>query len=63
VIHVHGMHHMGTGYLRQTLHDALNEAFSADGSDDAHPSPAASMQDSMHPYRDEFERVKREKDG
>ncbi|KAL9189683.1 hypothetical protein ACHAXT_009358 [Thalassiosira profunda] len=38
VIHIHGLHHTGTGYLRQTLHDALNKEF---------PSESASTMDGL----------------
>jgi hypothetical protein len=49
VLHIHGLHHSGTGYLRQTLYDALNQEFS-------HKSEyingtIASMQDSLRPYQ------------
>lgn len=47
VIHVHGLHHTGTGYLRQTLLDALNSEFG----DPASGSRVASGLDSMRPYR------------
>ena len=45
IIHIHGMHHSGTGYLRKTLLDALNHEFS--------PSlpPVACIHDSLLPYR------------
>ena len=49
VIHIHGLHHTGTGYLRQTLHDALNDAFGQD---------SASMQDSLLPHQQLFQQAK-----
>jgi len=45
-IHIHGMHHSGTGYLRKTLLNALNREFSPSPSE-----PAACIQDSLLPYR------------
>ncbi|KAL7531363.1 hypothetical protein ACHAXR_003999 [Thalassiosira sp. AJA248-18] len=48
VIHVHGLHHSGTGFLRQTLYDALNSEFSQGDSDANYP--VASMHDSVRPY-------------
>lgn len=48
VVNIHGLHHSGTGYLRQTLHDALNEAFSNKRDSNV---TVASMQDSLRPYQ------------
>ena len=42
IIHIHGLHHTGTGFLRKTLLDELNNEFG--------PS-AACMQDSLRPYQ------------
>ena len=42
IIHIHGLHHTGTGFLRKTLLDELNNEFA--------PS-AACMQDSLRPYQ------------
>lgn len=41
IIHVHGLHHTGTGFLRQLLHESLNELY----------PQSSSMQDSLLPYR------------
>ena len=49
MIHVHGLHHTGTGFLRQTLADALGEAFSDEAEDGR---PIAAVQDSLRPYGD-----------
>ena len=38
-------HHTGTGYLRQTLRDALNDEFAIDIN-----SPVASIHDGTFPY-------------
>eukprot|EP00956_Cyclotella_meneghiniana_P006717 scaffold8949_cov75-Cyclotella_meneghiniana.AAC.2 len=45
VIHIHGLHHTGTGYLRQTIQDALNDEFAIDVN-----SPVASVHDGAFPY-------------
>ena len=45
IIHVHGLHHSGTGYLRKTLLDSLNHEFSPLNEE------VACMQDSLLPYR------------
>mmetsp|Transcript_10332 Transcript_10332/g.18652 ORF Transcript_10332/g.18652 Transcript_10332/m.18652 type:complete len:339 (-) Transcript_10332:745-1761(-) len=58
IIHIHGLHHTGTGYLRQTLHDALNKAFST-GENDMNSSPLASIQDSMRPYQHLMEEARK----
>ena len=50
VIHIHGLHHTGTGYLRQTLFDGLNEEFSND---------AASIQKSRRPYQHLFDKAEK----
>lgn len=46
VIHIHGFHHTGTGYLRQTLHDALTDEFGNNNSSQR----VASIQDALRPY-------------
>ncbi len=46
MIHIHGMHHSGTGYLRKTLRQALNNEFSPSAEEQV-----ACMQDSLLPYR------------
>lgn len=46
MIHIHGMHHSGTGYLRKTLLQALNNEFSPSAEEQV-----ACMQDSLLPYR------------
>lgn len=46
MIHIHGMHHSGTGYLRKTLLQALNHEFSPSAEEQV-----ACMQDSLLPYR------------
>jgi len=51
MIHIHGLHHTGTGYLRQTLHDALNKEFSIHDKNATRASPVASIQDAMRPYQ------------
>ena len=58
VLHIHGLHHSGTGYLRQTLHDALNEAFSNKSGSNA---TVASMQDSLRPYQQLLDEVRGDK--
>jgi len=58
MIHIHGLHHTGTGYLRQTLYDALNKAFSIDHNNAINPSPVASIQDSLRPYQHLFEEAR-----
>jgi len=45
VIHIHGLHHTGTGYLRQTIQNALNDEFAIDLN-----SPVASVQNGSFPY-------------
>ncbi|KAL7522943.1 hypothetical protein ACHAWX_007760 [Stephanocyclus meneghinianus] len=45
VIHIHGLHHTGTGYLRQTLQDALNDEFAPNKD-----SPVASIHHGDFPY-------------
>ncbi len=55
VLHIHGLHHSGTGYLRQTLYDALNEAFSNMSDNNA---TVASMQDSLRPYQQLLDEVR-----
>ncbi|KAL7527192.1 hypothetical protein ACHAWF_002071 [Thalassiosira exigua] len=50
VIHVHGLHHTGTGFLRKILYDALNKEFSPTNNG-ASKSPAASVHDSLRPHR------------
>jgi len=65
IIHIHGIHHTGTGYLRQTLYDALNNEFlTSEGS--MNTSPVVSVQDSLRPYKHLLEeagedKVKRDK--
>lgn len=46
MIHIHGLHHSGTGYLRKTLIDSLNHEFSS-----LEEQEVACMQDSLLPYR------------
>ena len=46
MIHVHGLHHSGTGYLRKTLLDALNHEFSS-----LEEQKVACVHDSLLPYR------------
>lgn len=58
-VHIHGLHHTGTGYMRQTLYDALNDAFS-NKNDNNNPT-VASMQDSLRPYRQLLDEVKGKK--
>ena len=60
MIHIHGLHHTGTGYLRLTLHDALNKAFSM-GENDTNSSPVASIQDSMRPYQHLMDEARKNK--
>ena len=60
IIHIHGLRHTGTGYLRQTLHDALNMEFSVD-KNDVNASPVASIQDSLRPYQHLFEEARKNK--
>ena len=55
VVHVHGLHHSGTGYLRQTLYDALNLAFATDKN-----VSVASIQDSLRPYRQLLKEARRD---
>ena len=50
MIHVHGLHHTGTGFLRQTLAGALSEAFADEASEDGRT--IAAVQDSIRPYGD-----------
>ena len=47
VIHIHGFHHTGTGYLRQTLYDALTDEF---GNNNNSSQRVASIQDALRPY-------------
>lgn len=59
-VHIHGLHHTGTGYTRQTLYDALNDAFSNEN-DSYNATVVASMQDSLRPYQKLLDEVKDKK--
>lgn len=62
IIHIHGLHHSGTGYLRKTLLDALNYElapsshysmeYNGTSQQFSSASAAACMHDSLLPYRD-----------
>ncbi|KAL7434667.1 hypothetical protein ACHAXM_004208 [Skeletonema potamos] len=47
IIHIHGLHHSGTGYIRKTLLDALNREFTPSST----ALPVACIHDSLLPYR------------
>jgi hypothetical protein len=51
IIHIHGMHHSGTGYIRKTLLDALNHKFTPTST----APPVACIHDSLLPYRHLYE--------
>ena len=57
VIHIHGMHHSGTGYLRQTMLNALNYKFSPSNNRTGFQNsssalePVACIHDSLLPFR------------
>lgn len=57
LIHISGLHHTGTGYLRQSLHDALTDEYSSLLRSNA-IFPVASMQNSLRPYQHLLDQAK-----